>query len=224
MRASRCVTEEQRKQVAEAVEQAESTTDVEILPVIATDSGRYDRAEDIAGVWLAVILMAATWFVFPRRVLEQGSWDTSWNAFELPALIAAVVLGFLVGAAVASRVGWLRRLFTPAAEMRDEVYRRACEVFFVKHVNRDSGGLGILLYVSLFERRAAVIAGDAVIAKMGQPAIDALCRRLIEGLRAGPPSDALCMTIAQAGEVLSAAFPAGASNPDRIPNALVVVD
>ena len=47
-----------RQQVAAAVAAAESQTSAEIVPVIAAASGRYDRAEDLVGLWTAVALMA----------------------------------------------------------------------------------------------------------------------------------------------------------------------
>ena len=44
-------SDEQRRAVAQAVAEAEGKTSAEIVPVVATASGRYDRAEDIVGLW-----------------------------------------------------------------------------------------------------------------------------------------------------------------------------
>ena len=73
-RAANLFSEEQRKQVEQAVIDAEAKTSAEIVPVVATASGRYDRAEDIIGLWLATIAAVAVWLLFPRKAIESGSW------------------------------------------------------------------------------------------------------------------------------------------------------
>jgi uncharacterized membrane protein len=59
-RATDLFDQQQRKQVAQAVVEAEANTSCEIVPVVATVSGRYDRPEDIIGLWLAVIAAVST--------------------------------------------------------------------------------------------------------------------------------------------------------------------
>ena len=49
-RASELFNDEQRATIDQAVADAESKTSAEIVPVVATASGRYDRAEDIVGM------------------------------------------------------------------------------------------------------------------------------------------------------------------------------
>ena len=56
---------------------------------------------------------------------------------------------------------WLRRLFTPHTQMREEVLSRAREVFFDQRIHHTGGASGVLLYVSLFEHMAAVIADQS---------------------------------------------------------------
>ena len=73
-RASEFLNEEQRKQIEKAVVEAETLTSCEIVPVVATSSGRYDRAEDMVGLWLAVLAAAIVWWFFPRQPSEPGSW------------------------------------------------------------------------------------------------------------------------------------------------------
>ena len=57
--ASEFLTQDELKSVEQAVADAEHKTSVEIVPVIASVSGRYDRAEDLAGLWLGTVLMVA---------------------------------------------------------------------------------------------------------------------------------------------------------------------
>ena len=93
-RASDLFNKEQRKQVENAVTEAEARTSCEIVPVVATASGRYDRAEDMVGLWLAVLAAITVWLIFPRQTNESGSWDGMSLYVGLLTMVGGVVAAF----------------------------------------------------------------------------------------------------------------------------------
>ncbi len=217
-------TDEQREKIAEAVAEAEGKTTAEIVPVVATASGRYDRPEDIVGLWVGALFLIAAWFLVPSADSASGSWGFSWAAYALPILVVALVAGFILGVAAGSSIGWLRRLFTPDRQMIDEVSARARAVFFDSRVHRTAEGTGILVYLSLYERMAAVIADDTVVEQIGQAAIDELCDALTTGLQDGDAVEAVCATISRAGERLAGVLPCDDENPNELADNLVILD
>jgi len=222
-RASTLFSEQQKQQIAQAVAQAESATSAEIIPAVASASGRYDRGEDLVGLWLGLAAMIVVWTVLPESP-DAGSWG-GWPAWVTPICLAGATLaGFIVGAVVASRVGWLRRLTTPNEEMADDVLRRAQHVFFDSRVHHTAGRTGLLIYVSLFERMAAVVADQAVLDKLGNPALMELRDRLVEALKTQPPTEALCAAIQAAGERLAPVLPRADDDVNELPDALVTID
>jgi putative membrane protein len=220
----RLFTPADHQQVTRAVAAAELRTGAEIVPVVARASGRYDRPEDIVGLWTALLALAVTWCLLPSERHEANSWGNIAPAWQLVALLLAVVVGFLCGAIFASRLDWLRRLFTPQLQMADEVTARAKQVFFDRSVRRTVAGSGVLIFVSLFERRAAILADQSVVDKLGQPALDDLCHQLTARLGAMSTTQALCEVIATAGEQLSTAVPRSAADVNELSDALVVLD
>lgn len=204
--------------------QAESRTSAEIVPVVAGSSGRYDRPEDIVGLWLSVVLLVLFWFLVPRASEEPGSWGGMSDAGRLAILVVAVVGGFIAGAFAAMRIDRLRRLFTPKSQMRDEVSLRARQVFFDGRVHHTAADSGLLIYISLFEHMAAVIGDRAIVEKLGQSFLDELCARLIEQLKTGSPTDALVATLQSAEDRLAKALPRSADDRNELPDALVVID
>jgi putative membrane protein len=210
--------------VNRAVREAESATTAEIVPVIARSSGRYDRPEDMIGLWVAGLAIVAVWWVFPLPRIETGSWGTPSAIWQLVALLAGATAGFLAGALIGGRVDWLRRLFTPSAQMRDEVDGRARQVFFDRRVHHTTGGCGVLLYISLFERMTAVVADQAVLELLGQEAIDEVCLQLSQRLRQGDLTAALCDTIALLGQRLAPLLPRAEGDVNELADALVVID
>ncbi len=217
-------SDDDRARINRAVADAESQTSAEIVPVVAESSGRYDRPEDIVGLWLGVVCLAIVWWLLPQPTAESGDWSGISASAHLVSLIAAVVVGFCVGAFAGSQVPWLRRLFTPAAQMRDEVRSRAHAVFFDNRVHRTAGATGLLIYVSLFERMAAIIADTSVLEKLGQNTLDELCARLTQSLQRSPPTDALCEILAAAGQRLAPQLPRDSQDRNELPDALVIID
>lgn len=222
--ASTYFTDEQRARIREAVTKAESRTSAEIVPVVASSSGRYDRAEDIVGLLTGLVLMAITWRFYPRHWYESGSWDGPSMSFELPALVLAVLVGFLTGAAIASRIGWLRPLFTPRMQMREEVNARARQAFFDDRVHHTKGATGLLIFISLYERTAVVLADEAITEHLGQGTLDDLCANLVRKLHEGHAAEGLVETIRAAGERLAKALPREAGDVNELADALVLMD
>ena len=221
---SQLFSEADRERVNQAIQKAESATSAEILPVVAHSSGRYDRPEDIVGLWFAALAIALAWTVFPLPNVEAGNWGAPAALWQLVSLLAAGLIGFVSGAFIGGRVDWLRRLFTPRAQMSEEVYGRAREVFFDKRVHHTGEGSGVLLYVSLFEHMAAVITDQSILDALGQNQIDDICGEFTERLHAGTPIDALCETAASLGERLAPLLPRAEGDVNELPDALIVID
>ena len=223
-RASKCFSDEQRKQIDRAVAEAEGKTSAEILPVVATASGRYDRPEDIVGLWLAMIAVIAGWLLLPPAETESGNWGGMPEWGRMLIAVAGAVVAFVAGATLASRIGWLRLLFTPKCQMRDEVAARASGVFFDSRVHHTAGATGLLVYVSLYERMAVVLGDQSVVDKLGQDTLDELCAVLTRELRDTHPTEAVCRTIAAAGEKLASVLPRAEDDVNELPDGLVILD
>ena len=220
--ASRYFTDEEKARIEEAVREAERKTSAEVVPALATASGRYDRAEDIFGLVLGLVALSVCWLSFQE--VTPASWSgRPVMSLGLGAVLGIVLAGFVVGAIVAGNVGWLRALFTSRSEMRDETLARARQVFASHKVYATEGGTGVLIYVSLFERMAAVIAEEAVVEQIGREALDGVRDTLVEGLRRGDACEAFRAAIRQAADLLAPALPRQDDDVNELPDPLVIV-
>ena len=110
-KSSQYFTEVERKNISKAVQEAELKTSAEIIPVAVTSSGRYDRAEDIIGLLIGIVVMVNVLAFMPEY--DRGgvaSWSD--NFFQqIPFtlyLIASLIAGFMVGVIVSNRLAWLK--------------------------------------------------------------------------------------------------------------------
>ena len=217
--------EQDRQRIDAAIAEAEAQSSAQIVPVVAAASGRYDRAEDLFGLVVGLGAAAAVWLLLPDAQAGSDSWAGYTAGAKLGLMAGALLGGFVLGAVLASYAWLLRRPFTPRREMRDCVARAAAAAFFNQSLHTTSAGTGLLIFVSLYERRAAVLADDAVLGALGQPALDGLCRDLTDLLADTDATEALCQTIRRAGQLLVEHGPMASETPEDspLPNRLVTL-
>ena len=102
---------------------------------------------------------------------------------------------------------------------REEVDRAATYVFATSGMTATSGGTGVLIYVSLFERRVVVLADHQALSVLGESGIEALRDTAVSHLKQGGLVDSFVETINQAATGLAEALPADSEeNPDELSN------
>jgi putative membrane protein len=218
-------TSDEREKIRKAVREAEKLTSGEIVPVVATSSGRYERAEDVGGLLFSLAALTLCWFRFQRVLPVQGDWSHGYRlTLGLGPLLLILVAGFMLGVAVTSRIAWLRRLLATHREMRQEVERGAEEAFARFRLARTVGGTGILLYVSLFERMVCVLGDAPIGAKLDQEIWNKIHATITDGIRRKRPADAFCQAIPHCGELLSRHFPRRAGDVDKLGSELRIID
>ncbi|MBA4032124.1 MAG: hypothetical protein C0478_14705 [Planctomyces sp.] len=218
------LTSEEQAAINHAVQQAEMATEAEIVPVIATISGRYDRGEDLFGLVVGTMALIVAWILVPRPEPVAGSWEAGAPWWELVALVAALFVGFVGGASLASRYPVIGQLFTSRGEKAAEVAAAARRVFQEVEVHHTQSRAGVLLYVSLTERMAAVIADRAALTALGETAVNELCQAFTTRLHSQPLAKALVETIQLTGGRLATHLPATSTPQGELPDAVRVVD
>ena len=226
IRASSFFSDQERKNISEAVAEAERRTAGEIVPVVTTSSGDYDRSEDIVGLWFAAITLACLWWLrLPQA--GPGEWErpvvgVSWVGLLIT--IGAMVAAFIVGAALASHVGWLRRLFTFRSQMQREVQRSALRAFFEHGLRETEERTGILIYLSLFERMVHVTGDRAVAERLADDDWREVRDLILNGIKKGNPGEGMVAAIKRCGDVLEKHFPPRPDDKNELPNELCIMD
>jgi putative membrane protein len=210
------------ERVRAAVVAAEARSSAEIVPVLARDSGRYDRAEDAFGVIFGLLAMILVWFVYPAA--EPNSWAGPPPLLELVALVAAVLVGFGLGTVLASRLPGLRRLAIFPAMLREETELAARALFHDERIHHTRRASAVLIYVSLYEHVVCVLPDEQAEAALGPEALAAVRDKLTAELRRGDPIAALVAAIELLGEKLAEALPGDADDDNELEDALILVD
>ena len=211
--------EADRRRVEAAIEEAERRTSAEFVVIVARRSGRYDRSEDVVGLVLGLAFLVVA-SILQTSPVVSGSWESPLGAsVGLPAAVALVAAGYVVGAVLATRFPRLARPFRTRGEMLDEVRRRAADCFTDFRL-RDAQGTGILVYVSLLERLVWITADDTLAPKLPAGVLEAVRDEVVAGLRRGSLADGLVAGVVRGADGVAAAAPPAEAPAGRVPNTL----
>jgi len=115
----------------------------------------------------------------------------------------------------------LRMALTPASTKTRRVRRRAIMLFKAGIERRTATRTGVLLYLSLAEHRAEIVADEAIHAKVPPERWGIAMAGLVDALKAGQPAEGLITAIAQIGAILEETFPRTGRDPDELPDRLI---
>jgi putative membrane protein len=225
-RASKFFSEAERTRIEQAVAEAESGTSGEIVAVVATASGDYDRAEDIFGLWLAVASLVVCWWLLQRSG-GPGEWSDGAARVSCIEMLVGIVLAiafFILGAGLASRIGLLRRLFIPRGQMVREVERAAGRAFYEHGLRDTKHRTGIMIYLSLYERMVRVTGDQAISKKLSDETWQSVRDLIIDGIKRGKAPDGVLSGIKRCGEILAEHFPIEPGDVNELSNELRLID
>jgi len=189
--AKEMLSEKERAAVRAAVEAAESQSGVEIVPVVTPTSDSYrvaDQRGALIGGIVGVLLQAS--------LTAPVAWGDRWS----PAVWTAV--GALVGLGLA-RLPTLRVVLAGAGEISACVAAGARDSFLAQEVFRTRDRTGMLIYVSLLERRVEVLADAGVYQAVPQEDWQRVADEVAREMSRREPATALLEAIRRAGELVA---------------------
>jgi len=219
------MSDDDHDRVSAAIATAEGQTAGEIVAVITETSDPY---HDVALHWavlalIAVLAWAAAWpaaLEWWRETL-LGGWRTEPSLRELLTFLMILAVFKFTAVLLILRYRPLRLFLTPGNTKTRRVRRRALTVFKAAAERRTAGRTGILIYLSMRERRAEII-GDAAITSVTTPETwgEAMAV-LLADVREGRVADGMVAAIGKIGTVLAEHFPRAPDDRNEIPDKLI---
>lgn len=197
-----------QEQIEAAIAAAEKRTSGEIVAVVAGSSASYLSVAPMAAALLALLV--------PWPLIEFTWWRVQ-DIYLLQLLVFAVTAALLYHRP-------FRMALVPNSIKRDRAHKKAMEQFVAQNLYTTSGHTGVMIFLSEAERYAEVVADQHIYAQVPQADWQALIDRLTTRISDGEVGAGLSEAITAAGDLLAAHFPPGSSNPDELPNHLIVIE
>jgi putative membrane protein len=214
-----------REKVSAAIAAAEAGSSGEIVAVATPISDAY---HDVALHWALVPLFAVlAWAAWRPTALTWwydflfGGWSPDPTQSELLTLLMFfAALKFTVALLI---LKWmpLRLALTPPATKHRRVRRRAIAIFQAAAAGRTAGKTGVLIYLSMAERRAEIVADEAILKLTDEHTWGEAMHALLADVREGRAGDGIVAAIERVGAVLAEHFPRSADDRNEIPDKLI---
>jgi len=195
-------SDNERKMIRDAVAAAEKVTVGEIAVMVVDESDRYREAELGGTIFFSCLLT----FVIAVILAHVTIW------FFVPVAVILSVPFFLL----IRQLPILKLAFLAQGRMEEAVRQRAVLGFFEKGVHRTEEETGILLFISLLERKVWILGDRGIDSKIGAEVWTALASELSAGIKAGRASETLRGVIEKCGAELARHFPGKAGQKNEL--------
>lgn len=201
------VSEQDRSRIATAIRAAEARTSGEIVCVLARTSS---DATALPVLLAALAALALPWLLVALT--------------EMPVhRILVLQIAVFVLLAVVLCLPRVRVALLPRAARRHVAHRAAMEQFTIRGIVRKKDRTGILIFVSLAERYARIIADEGIAGRVPQSEWQKAVDALIAHTRDGRITDGFIAAIEACGNVLAAHFPRTGTTRDELPDRIYLV-
>lgn len=182
----------EKDQITQAVFKAEQTTSGEIVVIIVKQSDFYAGERWRVGIFLSFLSAGILyWF--------NSSLDPIWY---LMTQIPFLALGYL-----SARFQQVLKLFLSEKLTSDKVHQRALEAFEKSQLNLLQERSGVLIFVSLFEKRAEILADFGIHSRVNENDWNNIIYPLVKSIRSRELVTGLCTAVQECGKLLTRHFP-----------------
>lgn len=201
------ISEADRERISQAIRTAETKTSGEIVCVLAETSS---DATGLPILIAAVAALALPWLLVAFTAM------TVYRILSLQVIVFLVLMVLLC-------LPWVRVALMPRRARRAVAHRVAREQFITRGVARTKDRSGILIFVSLAERYARIIADEGIAARVRQSQWQAAVDALIAHMRDGHIADGFITAVDLCGAELAKHFPRTAADREELPDRIYVI-
>jgi putative membrane protein len=194
--------------VSAAIAAAERTTSGEIVAVVAAESSSY--------LHIPFMIAALAALVVPWPFIHF-----TWMTVHWIWALQLVTFGVLVTVLLTRRI---RYALVPSSTKRLAAHRRAVEQFLTQNLHTTEGRTGVLIFVSVAERYAEILADSGIHKKVPKQEWDSIVNTLTDHIGDGRAADGFVAAVEAVGERLARHFPVGSADPSKLPNHMIVLE
>lgn len=216
-----------RQLVSEAVTAAERGTSGEIVTVLAEASDGYT---DVALLWAAgaAFTVMSVFAALPRPFLDGwdamfGGWGHQWSSGELASMVIALGLVTFLIAVLVQQWQPIKWALVPGPVRTIRVHNQAVRQFKVGAERRTTGRTGVLIYLSMREHRAEIVADESIAAKVPAEVWGEAMGDMLVHIRRGRVAEGLAVGIRDVGHVLAEHSPRSDDDINELPDRLIEV-
>jgi len=207
------LTPGEQQRITDCVQQAEKQTSGEIVPMVVSASHDYPMAAVSGATCIALPLS-----LFAARIIGSYFWLAPDNVW---LFLACFILFFPAAHQLVQRVPRLKAAFLSTGSVDEEVREAATSAFFSENLYRTRAENGILLFISVFERRVWVLGDRGINEKISPERWQEIVDLVTDGIKNNRQGEAICEAINRIAEILREFFPIEGDDKDELHNLII---
>ena len=210
---TRILSHQERQFLAEKIRLAETSTRGEIYCVVARQSDNYFYP---ASFMLTVGILIVS--------LPLGLWlDNSWLQFTHSGFTLAQIVAFVSALLILKLAPHLRIIMVPRKLRYRRAHDNAVKQFLAHNVHLTEQRTGILIFVSLAEKYAEIVADAAINDRVPQEEWNKLVERVVAAAGEDRLYEGLSDVIERSSALLVQHFPSGVRNPNELQDHVSII-
>jgi putative membrane protein len=207
-RAVKVLDPEAQTSVNDAIRAAEKGTLGEVVPVVL------ERSDDHVG---------ARWRCALFALLVGSALLESFLPWSIPEQLLACQLALgALGYGLARLLPDLERIFVSESLASEAAEEQAVQEFHRHGLRETKSRTGVLIFVSLFERRVVVLGDEGIHTKAGDDLWKRTRDAILDGVAKDRLADGIVQGVRACGEVLAVHDPSDGSDPNEVEDRLIV--
>lgn len=207
------MTPNDHARIADAIRRAEQSTSGEIVCVLARSSDDY----------FFPAAFVATLAILVGSLIAAAIVEQLWLTIRLPFFVVAQVLAILSALAVLKFFPAVRMRFVPHRLRHLRAHNNAVTQFLARNIHLTAERTGVLIFLSLEERYAEIIADEGIDLHVAQEDWNGVVEELIRHASRGDVAEGFCASIDKIGAFLAAHFPPRPDDRNELDDHLVEI-
>ncbi len=203
------ITDKDKELINELITEAELKSDSEIVPMIVSRSDNYPAAHFRSAIIVSFLFSLGLYFS-PLSIINP--------IYFLWIQIPGLILGYYM-----ANMPSITRLLITKQEIEYEVTQRAIEAFFEHNLHTTEQHNGVLIFISILEKKIKIITDVGVKKKVDQKIWDEIIFDFTEKVKEGQFVEALKNTIAATSDIMENYFPSnGKEKKNELKNDIII--
>ncbi len=203
------INNKDKELIKNLISEAESKTQSELVPMIVHHSDIYPAAHFRAAI-IVSFLFSLTLYFSPLSIINPIYF--LW--IQLPGLY----VGYLLG-----HIPFIKSLLITKEEIEKEVTEHAYQSFFHHNLHLTQNHNGVLIFISVMEKKIKIIADVGIAKKIDQKIWDEIIFQFAQKIKVGHFIEGLTDSIKAVSSVLETYAPAdGSTKTNEIQNNLII--
>jgi putative membrane protein len=212
------------EKINSAIKRAERKTSGEITISVIKESYDYASQELMFGIMAGFVYFLIMIFSIHRvePIIQNMFWD--YSPHYLPIFYGFSTFLVIFVFYMIANIPFIDRMIVSRKLMRKKVNDRAIRHFMESGVYNTKDRTGILIFISILEKRAELLADRGISKKIPQEKWNSIMEHVIEGIKSNRFTEHILEAISECGDLLARHFPVDPDDVNELGDDLQILE